>query len=189
MNRMFDLIPKTVENKRILIWEDVFNANLTLPKDVLVEIWSGASTLGKVLQAGFQAVNAYGWYLDKQTPYDAAPAHYEMIDTWKDFYNYEPTANITGDLSLLLGGEGAMWGEQVKCLVVKSVGLLYLTNLTTPSIEAIGTVYFFVYPCTRYYYQFTIILQLLALIASETCFNSWPAKFGHILCVILRPCI
>ncbi len=33
-------------------------------------------------------------YLDKQQPYPAAPLHYEWIDTWQDFYNYEPTSSF-----------------------------------------------------------------------------------------------
>ena len=46
-------------------------------------------------------------------PWQADATHYEWIDTWKDFYSYEPTEGVSGDLSLILGGEAAMWGEQV----------------------------------------------------------------------------
>jgi len=111
MSRVFTLVPAL--GKKMVCWEDLFNAKVTLPSDIIVQIWSGAATLQKVVSAGLKTINAYGWYLDKQQPYPAAPLHYEWIDTWQDFYNYEPTANVTGDLSLVLGGEAAMWGEQV----------------------------------------------------------------------------
>ena len=57
------------------------------------------------------------FYLDKQRPlsdFNASVFHYEWVDTWIDFYNNEPTAAVApGDAHLILGGEAAMWAEQV----------------------------------------------------------------------------
>jgi hypothetical protein len=57
------------------------------------------------------------FYLDKQRPlsdFNASVFHYEWVDTWIDFYNNEPTAAVApADAHLILGGEAAMWAEQV----------------------------------------------------------------------------
>ena len=99
--------------REIMMWEDPYVAGVKLPKSTIVHVWSGSETLAKAVADGFRAVNSYGWYLDKQQPYSAAPPHYAWIDTWLDMYNYEPTKNITTNAELIVGGEVCMWGEAV----------------------------------------------------------------------------
>ena len=67
------------------------------------------------------------FYLDKQRPlsdFNASVFHYEWVDTWIDFYNNEPTAAVApGDVHLILGGEAAMWAEQVRACACCARGI------------------------------------------------------------------
>lgn len=64
------------------------------------------------MSAGYKAIFSFAWYLDKQVP-DPPSTHYEWVDTWQDFYLADPYNGITGDKSLIQGGEACMWAEQV----------------------------------------------------------------------------
>eukprot|EP01094_Clydonella_sp_ATCC50884_P010127 TRINITY_DN1968_c0_g1_i1.p1 TRINITY_DN1968_c0_g1~~TRINITY_DN1968_c0_g1_i1.p1 ORF type:complete len:548 (+),score=159.09 TRINITY_DN1968_c0_g1_i1:50-1693(+) len=101
--------------KKPVVWEDLFDAGIQLSPDTIVEIWDGSTTLKKVVQAGLQAINAYGWYLNEQVPI-AGQEVGQWVDTWKTFYGYDPLDGLglsPAQEALVLGGEAAMWGEQV----------------------------------------------------------------------------
>ena len=97
-----------------VVWEEVFDNGLAGPTDdVLVEVWKDTATLKKVVDAGYTAVQAAGNYLDQQIP-NAQATHYKWEDTWENFYNNDPTNGLDPSTAhLVLGGEAAMWGEQV----------------------------------------------------------------------------
>jgi len=99
-------------NRTMVVWNDLIDNGVSLPKNTIVEVWSTPGTLQKVVNAGHQGLLAYGWYLDRQIP-DPPSTHYEWVDTWKDFYSLEPLANVTSNSNLVIGGEAAMFGEQV----------------------------------------------------------------------------
>eukprot|EP00010_Vexillifera_abyssalis_P003002 CAMPEP_0201556738 /NCGR_PEP_ID=MMETSP0173_2-20130828/57426_1 /ASSEMBLY_ACC=CAM_ASM_000268 /TAXON_ID=218659 /ORGANISM="Vexillifera sp., Strain DIVA3 564/2" /LENGTH=461 /DNA_ID=CAMNT_0047969195 /DNA_START=233 /DNA_END=1615 /DNA_ORIENTATION=- len=102
-------------NKKLIVWQEVFIAGIQLPKDAIVQVWKNSDVLQSVINAGHQTVNSAGWYLDQQIP-NPAQTYYEWVDTWKDFYSVDLTADLHGSpeqLALVLGGEAAMWGEQV----------------------------------------------------------------------------
>jgi len=102
-------------NKGIIVWEEIFQNGITLRKDVVVQVWSSRSLLQKVLDAGHRTLLSQGFYLDVQVP-DPGRVWYKWGDTWKNFYLNEPLngLKITPDQEkLILGGEAAMWGEQV----------------------------------------------------------------------------
>lgn len=87
-------------------WVEVFeHFGNTLDNNTLVHVWKDKSTLNSVILAGYKALlsNQDNWYLD-------------WLDTsWEVMYNNEPTEGLSpeADVSLILGGESAMWGETV----------------------------------------------------------------------------
>jgi hexosaminidase len=103
--------------RSMVVWQELFNDGVTLDDDVIVNVWIDLETLGRVVASGRKALLSAGFYLDKQRPlsdFNASVFHYEWVDTWIDFYNNEPTAAVApGDAHLILGGEAAMWAEQV----------------------------------------------------------------------------
>jgi hexosaminidase len=105
------------KNRTMVVWQELFNDGVTLDDDVIVNVWIDLATLGRVVASGRRALLSAGFYLDKQRPLDdfnATVFHYEWVDTWIDFYNNEPTAAVApGDAHLVMGGEAAMWAEQV----------------------------------------------------------------------------
>jgi hexosaminidase len=87
-------------------WVEVFeHFGSTLDNNTLVHVWKDKSTLNSVLLAGYKALlsNQNMWYLDW------------LDTTWQTMYNNEPTDGLSpdADVSLILGGESAMWGETV----------------------------------------------------------------------------
>jgi len=102
----------TKYGKRLVLWQDVFDDGVRPQNNTIIEVWESSSTLATVVAAGYQAILAAPWYLDKQVPMSGS-THYEFIDTWLDFYNSEPLNGITSGQNLVIGGEAAMWGEQV----------------------------------------------------------------------------
>jgi hexosaminidase len=107
-------------NKTMIVWQELFENNVTLSPSTIVHIWKDQPTLESSLGAGYRSLFSYGWYEDRQVP-DPPTTHYEWIDTWLDFYNLEPLAGTKLPKSkqdLLLGGEAAMWSEQVDETVI-----------------------------------------------------------------------
>jgi hexosaminidase len=104
-------------DRSMVVWQELFNDGVALDDDVIVNVWIDLATLGRVVASGRRALLSAGFYLDKQRPlsdFNASVFHYEWVDTWIDFYNNEPTAAVDpADAHLVLGGEAAMWAEQV----------------------------------------------------------------------------
>ncbi|KAH3758655.1 beta-hexosaminidase subunit A1 [Pelomyxa schiedti] len=104
-------------------WEEVFTSGTPQPSDAIVQVWKNKKTIGDAANAGYRTLLSHGWYLDRQIPLPPK-VHYEFEDTWKDFYDNDPTSNI-GDvppenLKNIIGGEAAMWGEQVDASNIQS---------------------------------------------------------------------
>jgi len=99
-------------NRTIVTWQEVFQNGIYQPPSTIVEVWKDHATLQTVLNAGYKGLLAAGNYEDQQIP-NATSTHYEFEDTWLDFYNNEPTLGITTNKQNIIGGEAAMWGEQV----------------------------------------------------------------------------
>ncbi|EFA79432.1 beta-N-acetylhexosaminidase [Heterostelium album PN500] len=108
-NQMDDiLIPL---NRTKITWNDPFEAGVKLGPDTLIQIWNSATITQQVLEAGYKALVSFAWYLDQQVP--MGNTYYEFEDTWKTFYSNDPLNGITTNAQNLLGGEAAMWSEQV----------------------------------------------------------------------------
>lgn len=116
----FDRIEKLYrKNKKIpIVWDELLfeQKEYKLPKDMVVEAWRHHSFMYQSLVRGFKTILAAGFYLDVQSPTNPRKYRYRWVDTWRDFYENEPfrTYEFTQEQKdNLLGGEGAMWTEQV----------------------------------------------------------------------------
>jgi hexosaminidase len=101
-------------NRTMIVWQEVFQASgVEMSADTVVEVWKDQPTLESVIAAGHQAIYAAPYYLDKQIP--GQPTFYEWVDTWKNFYASDPTEQLQSSANkhLVIGGEAAMWSEQV----------------------------------------------------------------------------
>lgn len=101
--------------KRPVQWVEVFDHfGSKLDKRTVVHVWKAKSTLKAVTAAGYEALinNSPGsnsWYLDHLS-----------ID-WGAVYDNEPCDDLTPtECSLVLGGQGEMWGETVDASDVES---------------------------------------------------------------------
>lgn len=106
--------------KNPVVWQEVFLAGVSLPAQAVVHIWEAPSagvTVLDVIKKNHKTIVSPGWYLD------------HLDQTWADMYVIDPTTNCTSaaaasagrcfnitdptEAALVLGGEAAMWGEQV----------------------------------------------------------------------------
>lgn len=89
-------------HRRMVGWDEIFNP--ALPKDVVVQSWRGEASLAKGAEQGYQGVLSAPYYLDAMKPSgvlylaDPVPAN---------------TSLTPAQQKLILGGEVAMWAEQL----------------------------------------------------------------------------
>lgn len=102
----------TALGRRTIQWQEVIDNSLHVPLTTVIEAWKGED-VGRITALGYEVVVASGYYLDMQEP-DPPATFYEFVDTWKSMYAHDPAANLTdAQAKLVIGGEAAMWGEQV----------------------------------------------------------------------------
>jgi len=97
-----------------LRWEDAWTAlGSALDIDTVIHVWLSPATLGNVTSHGYKAIYSYqgeysdifdyqnGWYLNG------------LWQNWQQMYDVDILAGLKdmGNRSLVLGGEGAQWGE------------------------------------------------------------------------------
>jgi len=106
--------------KTMVVWEEAWlEKQVRLDKSVVVEAWRSIEALHQIVAAGYRGILAAPWYLDKQIPSRQGATHYFFYDTWKDYYTPDPAVSPKGvpvppkDASLIMGGEAAMWSEQI----------------------------------------------------------------------------
>lgn len=98
--------------KKYIVWQEIFDNGLKIDRSTIVDVWKDSpwqDELNQVTQAGFGAILSAPWYLN----YIKDP--YQTKGDWESFYQVEPLS-FNGTLaqhSLVLGGEGTMWGEFV----------------------------------------------------------------------------
>ena len=111
MQKALDVVNQS--EKSAVVWEEVFEGQVNLPKSAIVQSWKSQTVLHNIVAAGYNGLLSAGWYLDREVP--GTDTHYEWEDTWIDFYANEPIGASFSEkeASLVLGGEAAMWGEQV----------------------------------------------------------------------------
>jgi hexosaminidase len=103
--------------RRVIQWQEVVDFGLDVPLSTVIEVWK-AGDMQSVTSAGYDVVMASGYYLDQQVP-DPPSVFYEFLDTWKGMFTHDPAHNLTSaQAARILGGEAAMWGEQVSDLSI-----------------------------------------------------------------------
>ncbi|XP_053617094.1 beta-hexosaminidase subunit beta-like [Plodia interpunctella] len=105
---MKNVLPLLKPNSTAIVWQEVFDENVSLNKDVLVQVWKSADEMINVLNSGHKVLYSASWYLD----------HLSEGGDWKSFYDADPRDMLNGKvnwslLSNIVGGEACMWGEVV----------------------------------------------------------------------------
>ena len=96
-------------NRRMVGWDEIFNP--ALPKDVVIQSWRGEASLARAAAQGYQGVLSAPFYLDAMKPAgvmylaDPVPAN---------------TALTPEQQTSVLGGEVAMWAEQIDARTLDS---------------------------------------------------------------------
>ncbi|KAG8456483.1 hypothetical protein GDO86_002316 [Hymenochirus boettgeri] len=94
--------------KGYMVWQEVFDNNVKINPDTIVEVWKGENCfeeLNKVTAAGFPAIMAAPWYLD----------YISYGQDWQRYYKVEPLSfnGTVKQKQLVIGGEACLWGEFV----------------------------------------------------------------------------
>ncbi|KAM9094756.1 beta-hexosaminidase subunit beta [Sarcophilus harrisii] len=106
IQKLIDIVSST--NKGYIVWQEVFDNEVKLKQDTIIEVWIGPSynlELQKVTAAGYHAVLAAPWYLD----------YISYGQDWKKYYKVEPLdfSGTESQKDLVIGGTAALWGEFV----------------------------------------------------------------------------
>jgi len=92
-------------NRTAIHWEEVFTDGCTVSHDNLFQVWTDSSVVSKITAANYKVIASPSnyWYLNIAT------------NTWEVIYSYNPTDGLSSQeqKDLVIGGEVALWGEQV----------------------------------------------------------------------------
>ncbi|XP_063548242.1 beta-hexosaminidase subunit alpha-like [Cydia strobilella] len=96
-----------VGDRKVIVWEEVFDEKVPLSNDTVVQIWlnAWAPKINEVLEAGKKALFSSEWYLSVLG----------YGGDWENFYKFDPRLKVS-DRALvhnMIGGEACMWGEYV----------------------------------------------------------------------------
>jgi len=99
-------------NRTPVNWQEVFDEDLDLPSNAIIQVWKDFATLDAVVKAGYRAIlaNYDAWYLD------CGFANWCPYCSWLDMWNNDPLSGgplTPAEQKLILGGEVCMWGELV----------------------------------------------------------------------------
>ncbi|XP_068215407.1 beta-hexosaminidase subunit beta-like isoform X2 [Palaemon carinicauda] len=125
--RLFDVTWDLPNKKSFLVWEDVFDRGIELPKNVIVHIWIlhyldfWKQSLREITSFGYRAIMSSCWYLSDY-----------VGNNWRRFYACDPRdfEGTQEQKNLVLGGEACVWGEHVDATNI--------IQTTWPSACAIG---------------------------------------------------
>ncbi|KPJ10417.1 Beta-hexosaminidase subunit alpha [Papilio machaon] len=106
---MQNTIPLLADGSKIVVWQEVFDEDVPLTSDTLVQVWKNdwVGEMVKVLEAGHRVLFSSAWYLD------------HLGAEWPTLYVSDPrdmVRDATGNDTLtagVIGGEACMWGEMV----------------------------------------------------------------------------
>lgn len=94
-------------HRRPIVWQELFDSNLSLPSNTIVDVWKNsiaAETLRNATLAGYDAILSACWYLD------------HLNDDWWKLHSCNPRgfSNLTdAQKKHILGGHASMWGERI----------------------------------------------------------------------------
>ncbi|KAK9659895.1 Glucosamine-6-phosphate isomerase (Glucosamine-6-phosphate deaminase) (GNPDA) (GlcN6P deaminase) [Basidiobolus ranarum] len=108
-------------NKTPITWQEALTShNITMKKDVAVQVWLGAEDAVKVARAGHRVISSSyeRWYLDcghgGWISDNEGESWCDPTKSWQKAYNYDITANMTAEeAKLVIGGEAPAWAEQI----------------------------------------------------------------------------
>ncbi|XP_027257468.1 beta-hexosaminidase subunit beta isoform X3 [Cricetulus griseus] len=94
--------------KGSIVWQELFDDNVELRPDTVVEVWKNENYLAnlkEVTSSGFKAILSAPWYLDIIS----------YGQDWKKYYRVEPLKfdGSKKQKQLVIGGEACLWGEYV----------------------------------------------------------------------------
>ena len=89
-------------DRKMVGWDEILNP--ALPKSIVIQSWRGEGSLAKAAEGGYQGVLSAPYYLDAMKP---AGVHYLADPIPVD------TKLTAEQQKLILGGEVAMWAEQL----------------------------------------------------------------------------
>lgn len=103
--------------KKVTVWQDVFDNGVVLDKSAQIQVWKDTKTLPEhkpwhvylndITRSGYRAILSSPWYLNFVS--------YGYAE-WYGYYEVEPMRNFDGDdeqAKLLIGGEACLWSEYV----------------------------------------------------------------------------
>jgi hexosaminidase len=109
--KVLDIVTELGEKRKngagYIVWQEVFDNDVKVKPDTIVQVWSGDSyNIDRVTRAGLRALFSTCWYLD----------YISYGQDWDKYYNCEhigmsPTDYRVGNESLLIGGEVCLWTE------------------------------------------------------------------------------
>jgi hexosaminidase len=106
-SRLLKIVAK--HGKHMIGWDEVFTPGL--PKDIVIESWRGEASLAQAASQGYQGILAAPYYLDGMA---TAEKHFLADPVPVD------TKLTPEQQKRILGGEVAMWAEQIDSLTIDS---------------------------------------------------------------------
>ena len=87
--------------KTPIVWQEVFDLNLTIPQNTIIDVWKGFDryTIQNATNQNFRVILSGCWYLDY------------LDHTWYNYYECDPRDFTGANKDLVIGGHASMWGE------------------------------------------------------------------------------
>ncbi|KAL1782792.1 beta-hexosaminidase subunit beta [Sigmodon hispidus] len=106
MTKILNIV--TPLKKSSIVWQEIFDHDVALPRNTVVQVWKGENyfeELQQVTSSGFQAILSSPWYLD----------YIQYGQDWRTYYLVEPLKFEGSEIAkrLVIGGEACLWGEYV----------------------------------------------------------------------------
>lgn len=122
------------DNRRIIMWEDVVLSDdisaRNITKDVILQSWNQPSHIKNLTEKGFDVIvsnkdflyldTGYGQFFSNDPRYTTvANPDTRPYKNWQRIYDFDFAANLTQEEHQhVLGGEAALWSEQVDDAVI-----------------------------------------------------------------------
>ena len=123
-NRLLQIAKRALPGKTLMVYQEVFDHNISLPTRVVFGVWKRGGAVGntssipaeitKIVKAGHEVVlmngNANNWYLN------LGFGNGNVVSLWPAVYALDPLNGTTltpQEAALVVGGEASLWGEEI----------------------------------------------------------------------------